>query len=217
MFTGIVEETGKIIAAHELAGTQGGAELTVAPSRRDFLADVSVGDSISVDGACLTVTGIEGGAFRADTMPVTLERTTLGGLRAGSTVNLEKAMAAGDRFGGHFVTGHVDEVGRIRSIRPSDNAVLVEIEAPESFTGLLIDRGSVAVDGISLTVAYLEQDHFTVSIIPRTAEVTTLVSKAAGAPVNLEADMIAKYVKRFVERPDAPELSRESLERHGFL
>lgn len=221
MFTGIIETLGTVasLRRNSAAGSpEQSMRISITVDAPEFLADVSLGDSIAVDGACLTVVRTDKGNFEVETAPVTMERTTLGELASGNKVNLEKAMSASGRFGGHMVSGHVDAIGSIRSRKHQGNAVLIEIEAPEWFNAILIDRGSVAVDGISLTVAYLQQDSFTVSIIPHTGARTTIAEKATGSKVNLEADMIAKYVKRLLEGAGKEKsgLTLDALQRHGF-
>ena len=193
MFTGLIEAQG-VVARIERAS--GGLRLEVyAP---DFGRDMTVGDSIAVDGVCLTVTKFVRGAFLADVSEETVQRTTLGMVRQGSKVNLERAMRMSDRLGGHIVTGHVDGIGEIVLKRPAGNSIVYEFSAPASVLPYIAPKGSVAVDGVSLTVAQVRPGGFTVAVIPHTEASTTLSAKQAGAPVNMEADTLAKYVRRFV-------------------
>lgn len=194
MFTGIVEETGKIESV-----VKGSKSAVITVSADKVLKDTKVGDSIAVNGVCLTVTSMSGNKFTADVMAETLRRSSLGSLKHGSKVNLERAMAADGRFGGHIVSGHIDGVGIIRSLSREDNAVWVEIETPEKLLRYIVEKGSIAIDGISLTVARLTEESFFVSVIPHTGEETTLLHKKTGDIVNLENDIIGKYVERFMD------------------
>jgi riboflavin synthase len=213
MFTGLVTEKGEVVS---LRKSGPGAVLTLRAA--GVARGAAVGDSISVDGACLTVTGARGAELSFDLSGETLGSTTLGGLRTGDAVNLEPSLRADGKLGGHFVTGHVDAVGRIRAKATEGETVKVEVEAPPMVMDLLVPKGSVAVDGMSLTVVDVLRDSFTVVIIPHTAQVTTIGSKGAGAAVNLEADIIGKYVMRFLKRGEnADEGLMKALERGGFL
>ena len=213
MFTGIIEETGKIVSC-------GGGKLTVQAKK--VLEGTKVGDSIAVNGVCLTVTSMSGGdaaaggsgatagSFTADVMNETLSRTNLGSLKKGSPVNLERAMAADGRFGGHIVSGHVDGTGRIQKMQKDGNAVWVYIECSASVLALIIEKGSITIDGISLTVAKLsDAGWFAVSVIPHTGEETTLLSKKAGDIVNLENDIVGKYVKRLLQCGELTQSARD--------
>lgn len=217
MFTGLVEEVGVV---RGISRGRDSARLVVeAPG---MAAEVRVGDSVAVNGACLTVVERTPRTFTADVMAETLARTNLGLLKPGDRVNLERALRLGDRLGGHLVTGHVDGVGRIRRRREEDIAVLLEIEAPPEVMRYVVRKGSVAVDGVSLTVADVDRQGFLVSLIPHTAARTTLGARRPGEPVNLEADIIGKYVERLLscyQRGDgAPQgISLEFLSAHGFL
>ncbi len=193
MFTGIVEEVGTI---HSIVMGEKSAILTIEASV--VLQGSKIGDSIAVNGVCLTVTGIRNRQFTADVMAETLRRSSLGSLHRGSKVNLERAMAADGRFGGHIVSGHIDGTGTICSMKREDNAVWVEIEASERILRYIIEKGSIAIDGISLTVAKLTGNSFSVSVIPHTGEETTLLKKKTGDVVNLENDLIGKYVERLL-------------------
>lgn len=193
MFTGIVEEIGKVRA---IARGSASAVLTVEASR--VLDGTSVGDSIAVNGVCLTVISVGSGEFSADVMAETMRRSCLGELRRGSPVNLERAMAADGRFGGHIVSGHIDGTGTVSSMKREDNAVWVTVDAPEQILKYIVEKGSVAIDGISLTVAQLTQKSFSVSLIPHTGAETTLLQKKPGDVVNLENDIVGKYVERLL-------------------
>lgn len=193
MFTGIVEEIGQIrrIISRGLS-----SELII--DAKNVLEGTKPGDSIAVNGVCLTVTSLFQDGFSADVMPETLRCTNLGKLFTGSQVNLERAVAADGRFGGHIVTGHVDGVGTIRSRHRDGNAVWLVIQTDSRLLNLIILKGSITVDGVSLTVAKLTEQTFSVSLIPHTGTHTALLSKQAGAQVNLENDMIGKYIEKFI-------------------
>ncbi len=190
MFTGLVADKGKIESVEKTAD---GARLRISTSLAPELGE---GDSISVGGACLTAAAIAGGAFEADAMNQTLELTTLGQLDAGDPVNLELALRASDRLGGHIVQGHVDGVGEVTSVADDGIAKRISITAPADLLPLIAERGSIAVDGVSLTVSALTDASFEVSLIPETLERTTLGSLEEGARVNLEADVVARYLQR---------------------
>jgi riboflavin synthase len=194
VFTGIVEEVGRVAAVREGAE---GRTLTVACGR--VLEGTGKGGSIMVSGVCLTATTLDGDGFSADVSPETCRVTTLGALRVGDAVNLERAMALGDRLGGHLVTGHVDGVGRVRAVTPVGDATRIVFDAPPEVLRLCVVKGSIAVEGVSLTVNTLEGGGVSVMIIPHTAEHTTLLGLPPGAAVNLEADLIGKYVARLME------------------
>lgn len=193
MFTGIVEEKGKLKKV--LTGQESGS-VEIRASK--VLEGTKIGDSIAVNGVCLTVTGLNSDGFTADVMPETLRRTNLGKLSIGSEVNLERAMAAGGRFGGHIVSGHIDGTGVIKSLKPEQNAVWVSIEAAPDILHLIVEKGSICIDGISLTVAYVDDKEFKVSIIPHTGSETTLLNKKAGDIVNLENDIVGKYIEKLI-------------------
>ena len=186
MFTGIVEETGQVAALSDY-------RLTVSAERT--LSDVKLGDSIAVNGTCLTVVEFDHRSFAVDLAPETLRRTSLGQVAPGGAVNLERALAAGDRMGGHIVQGHIDGVGVITAITPEADCWIVEIEAPAALVPYIVEKGFIAVDGISLTVVQITQGRFTISVIPFTMAHTNLRERAAGDRVNLEADILAKYVE----------------------
>lgn len=191
MFTGIVEETG------EIRSIKKGWKSAVLSIRADkILENLKIGDSVSTNGVCLTVTKIIGKEYQADVMNETLTRSTLGALRVGSKVNLERAMRADDRFGGHIVSGHIDGVGKITSITKDDIAVWYQITAADKLMKYIVEKGSIAMDGISLTVAKIEHTSFQVSVIPHTVEITALKGKRSGELVNLETDILAKYIEK---------------------
>ena len=213
MFTGIVEETGSI-ARVVSGGTSG--EIRINASY--VLEGTKLGDSIAVNGVCLTVTGLYDDGFTADVMPETLRRSNLGMLKSGDQVNLERAMAADGRFGGHIVSGHIDGTGEIVSLRNEGNAVWVRVRAKEEILGLIVEKGSITIDGISLTVATLANDYFEVSIIPHTGAQTTLLKKKAGDKVNLENDIIGKYVQRLLGKSTGNGgITADFLAEHGFF
>lgn len=193
MFTGIVEETGSV---YSMAMGAQSAILTI--EAKTVLEGTKIGDSIAVNGVCLTVTAMQGGRFSADVMAETLRRSSLGALHRGSKVNLERAMAADGRFGGHIVAGHIDGTGTILSMKREDNAVWVEIGTSDNILRYIIEKGSIAIDGISLTVAELTTKSFSVSVIPHTGQETTLLHKKTGDVVNLENDLVGKYVERLL-------------------
>ncbi|MCL5779807.1 MAG: riboflavin synthase [Firmicutes bacterium] len=196
------------------------AKLHILGSR--VLEDVRIGDSIAVNGVCLTVTTFGEGAFTADVMAETLAKTNLRDLRPGSKVNLERALRLGDRLGGHMVSGHVDGVGTIAALEKYDIATVVTVQAPPQVMKYIIKKGSVAIDGTSLTVVDFDQDKFQVSLIPHTAHATVLGSKKIGETVNLEADILGKYIERLLQgREEQPnknsKLNLEFLSANGFL
>ena len=184
------------------------------------LSDLKIGDSVAVNGVCLTATTVDAGGFTADVMHETLDRSSLGALVPGSPVNLERAMAANGRFGGHMVAGHIDGTGTITARRQDDNAVWYTVSAAPSLLRYIVEKGSIAIDGISLTVAAVETDRFSVSVIPHTAAVTVLGRKRPGDIVNLETDLIGKYVEKLLRPAEdtAPKggISLEFLMENGF-
>jgi len=191
LFTGIVEETGSVDRLDP-------RRLTV--KTETVLEGMKLGDSISINGTCLTVVDLGQGTFSADLSPETLRRTSLGSLSEGGLVNLERAVAVGDRMGGHIVQGHVDGTGRISSIRSEDDCIIVRIRAPKRLMTYIVEKGFIAVDGISLTVVQKGPSSFLLSVIPYTLQYTNLRVKAVGDPVNLEADIVAKYVESLLQR-----------------
>jgi riboflavin synthase len=213
MFTGIVERMGTI---REAVPRGAGALLAIGASA--FAAELQSGDSIAVDGACLTVTGLRGETFTCDLSAETVSRSTLGRLRPGAQVNLERPLRLGDRLGGHIVTGHVDGIGEIAQHLAQGDAHLIRFRFPRALGPLLALKGSVAVDGISLTVAELADELFGVAVIPYTLQQTTLGIKRVGDPVNLEADILAKHVARLLAAGagSGAGLSLGFLQEHGF-
>lgn len=193
MFTGIIEEVGTIRQIRK--GNVSGALMIGA---KTVMEDMKMGDSIAVNGVCLTVRGLSRESFTVDVMHETFERSAVSAFRVGTHVNLERAMAAGGRFGGHIVSGHIDGTGRIAGIWRDENAVWYEIAAPAFLMRYIVEKGSVAVDGVSLTVASVLRDGFRVSVIPHTRAATTMEERKAGDPVNLENDCIAKYVEKLL-------------------
>ncbi len=215
MFTGIIETTGIVLA---LTRRPIGARLVVRAAA--IAASARLGDSLAVDGACLTVTDAAGDSVACDLSAETLDRTTLGGLRVGARVNLERPLRLGDRLGGHLVTGHVDAVGRLVGRTPQGEGAVYRIRFPESLAPLVVSKGSIAVDGISLTVAALARDEFDVAAIPLTLRSTTLADKRPGASLNLEGDLIGKYVARLTPARTRAHASGDAilaaLKEHGF-
>lgn len=216
MFTGIIEELGTVRAIRR--GPQW-AEISI--SAHTVLSDLKIGDSVAVNGVCLTATSKDSGGFTADVMHETLNRSSLGTLTPGSHVNLERAMAAGGRFGGHIVSGHIDGVGTIAQVRRDGIALWYTISADPALLRYVVEKGSITVDGISLTVAWVEADRFAVSIIPHTASITLLGEKGAGDVVNLETDLLAKYVEKLLGPQEAPQpkksnITWEFLAQNGF-
>ncbi|MDY5047669.1 MAG: riboflavin synthase [Treponema porcinum] len=208
MFTGIVEECGTVLGVLK-NGVSGSVQIQAST----VLEGTKTGDSIAVNGVCLTVTKLTKSSFTADVMAETFRRTNLGSLGKNSRVNLERAMAADGRFGGHIVSGHIDGTGVISRIKEEGNAVWIYISAPQSILNLIVEKGSVAVDGISLTVAAVSDKEFAVSVIPHTRENTALSGKKTGAVVNLENDIIGKYVQKLTGTAQINESSENQSER----
>lgn len=216
MFTGIIEEVGTI---EEIKQSGDAIRMTIRSNK--LLSDVHLGDSIAVNGVCLTVTTYDQKRFSVDLMPETVRGTSLRQLKRGSSVNLERAMAAGGRFGGHFVSGHVDGIGEIKRKDRDNNAVYYEIKVNESLRKYILMKGSIAVDGTSLTVFGVTDDTFTISIIPHTIEETIIGQKGPGDIVNIECDMLGKYIEQFIEQRYSKQekkssLSASFLEENGF-
>lgn len=209
MFNGIVEEIGEIAA---VANGARSARLTI---KGDIIfSDLKIGDSVSVNGVCLTAAEISGKTFIADVMAETMRRSNLGALKKGSRVNLERAMAADGRFGGHIVSGHIDGTGLVRSFEKEDNAVWLTVTADEKLMRYIIEKGSIAIDGVSLTVARVFRDAFSVSLIPHTAAETILLTKKTGDKVNLECDIVGKYVEKLLGKQSG--LTEEFLKKYGW-
>jgi len=215
VFTGIIEAIGTV---QEFSRQGEGARVHIGAGA--LAEGLRLGESIAVEGACLTVTALRGDGFAADLSVETLKRTTLGRLRAGARVNLERPLRLGDRLGGHLVTGHVDGVGQLAERVPQGDGEFIRIRFPRELGSLLVMKGSIAVDGISLTVAELSRDAFGVAIIPHTLEHTTLRNKRVGDPVNLEADLLGKHVARLLagrlEATGQAGLTLAMLQEHGF-
>ena len=212
MFTGLVEAVGEI---QKVVRRSAGLEMVITC----ILAgnELKLGESIAVDGTCLTITSFHNRGFSVDISPETQQRTTLGVKKVGDRVNLERALRLSDRVGGHLVTGHIDGTGVIRSIEQKGDFFCLRIQAPVGILAYLIEKGSIAVDGISLTVNSCAQREFDVMIIPHTFTKTTLQYKKVGDHVNLENDLIAKYVEKFLKMRRSPGITEEFLQRFGML
>lgn len=217
MFTGIVEEIGSIKQVQ-----RGEKSSVITVSAKKVLENTQLGDSIAVNGVCLTVTNIEGGCFTADVMAETMRRTNLGSQPAGSRVNLERALLPTTRMGGHIVSGHIDGTGKITAYLKEDNATWVTVSAGDNILKYVVEKGSIAIDGISLTVAYADSKCFKVSVIPHTSQETTLLNKSIGTAVNLECDIIAKYVEKLIgfqgiQSKQQDDISMQMLAENGFI
>lgn len=221
MFTGIIEEIGTIKNVK-----YGAASIILTIAAKKVTQNTNLGDSIAVNGVCLTVTKISGDSFDADIMAETLRHSSMQGIKKGDMVNLERAMSANGRFGGHIVAGHVDGVGKIAELKKEDNAVWVTIEAKPEILKYIVYKGSVALDGISLTVANVDNKSFSVSVIPHTKQETTLLNKDVDSPVNIECDVIGKYVEKMLllenedeeqENYQGSNLNEDFLKQNGFL
>jgi riboflavin synthase len=210
MFTGIVEGQGKIKHL-TLKGADAVAEIEAAIG----LADLTIGDSIAVNGACLTVTAKTQNSFTADVSAETLAKTTLNNLKSGDKVNLEKSLRVGGFVGGHFVLGHVDATARILSKTQKSGSIILAVEADEKLSRFIVEKGSIAIDGISLTVNKLEKGRFYVNIIPHTAANTTLLAKREADLVNIETDVLGKYVEKLLQTPQG--IDKDFLTKHGFI
>ena len=206
MFTGIIEEVGAVSARN-------GADLNILA--RTVLQSVAIGDSIAIDGACMTVAAFNDTSFRVQVSPESLARTTLGDLKPGDAVNLERAMAMGDRFGGHFVQAHVDGVGHVERVQPMGDFAVWSFHAPADIARYLVPKGSVTVNGISLTVVDPRAESFDVAVVPETIARTTLQSKKPGDRVNIEADLFGKHIYHYL-RGAGSGITKELLARHGF-
>jgi riboflavin synthase len=195
VFTGIVRELGVVVSVDE---AEGGRDLVVRAA--ETAAEAAVGDSVSIDGCCLTATALDGDAISFQAVPETIARSTLGALEPGATVNVEPAVRAGEPLGGHYVQGHVDAVGRVRSVEVEGDGTRVVVEAPADVLRYCVEKGSVTVHGVSLTVAQVADDAFAVALVPHTLHATTLSELAPGWRLNLEADVMAKYVEKLLHR-----------------
>lgn len=216
MFTGIIEEIGRIKNIKRGAKS---ASITIEASK--VLEDTKIGDSICTNGVCLTVTNMTNYSFDADMMEETLKRTNFSEMTIGSEVNLERALTLSTRLGGHIVSGHIDGVGKLMAKTKVENATVLQIETSKDILKYIIEKGSIAIDGISLTVVEATHQYFSVSIIPQTKDETTLLGKKIGSTVNLEADMIGKYVERLLfmkeEQEQPSKINEEFLKMNGFM
>ena len=220
MFTGLVEELGTILSV-----SSGSKSSVLIVKANKVLEDVKIGDSISTNGVCLTVTHFTKDSFTVDVMPETIQRSNLKYVKSGSIVNLERALRVGDRLGGHMVSGHIDGLGTVKSIKRDDNAIWYTIEAAPCILKYIIEKGSVALDGISLTVAMCDMGQFKVSIIPHTHSVTTLAQRKIGDQINVECDAFGKYVERISAfgnidnrmQNDTSKIDMDFLRNNGFL
>ena len=211
MFTGLIEEMGTVRSLAR--GTVG--RLVVASEK--VAAGVAIGDSVAINGACLTVTSVSGSETSFDAVPETLSRTTLGDLRPGDKVNLESSLRAGDPIGGHFVQGHVDGVGSIESSRSLGESQVIRVIAPGDVLKYVVEKGSIAIDGISLTVASCDRSGFNIAVIPHTLDATTLHLKRAGDKVNLESDILGKYVGKLLGSMGSGRVTEDILRDAGFM
>ncbi|MGL5634919.1 MAG: riboflavin synthase [Sarcina sp.] len=216
MFTGIVEEIGEIISIE-----MNGKSASVSILAKIVLNDSKVGDSIAINGVCLTVTNIKKDSFQADVMNETINRTNFSCLKVGSKVNLERAMTVNGRFGGHIVSGHIDGIGSIESYVKDDNATWITIKADKNILKYIIEKGSICIDGVSLTVAYVDDKSFKVCIIPHTTKETTLLKHKIKENVNLECDIVGKYIEKFSQMRCSysrkSNISEEFLKSNGFM
>ena len=213
MFTGLIEEIGRVKSIH-----MGNVSGVISIESSTIITDINLGDSVAVNGVCLTLTGIKGNTFEADIMAETFRRSSLGNLKAKSYVNLERAMLASGRFGGHIVSGHIDGTGIITDIRSEENAIWYSISAQMEILNYIVEKGSIAIDGISLTVAYVDDKCFQVSIIPHTKKETILQYKKSGDIVNLECDVIGKYVEKLlgIQKKGKSEITLEFLRENSY-
>jgi riboflavin synthase len=209
MFTGIIEEIGIVKNIKK-----GSASAVLTIDCRTILKELNLGDSVATNGVCLTVTDLYNSSFTADVMNETLLKSSLGSLNIGSRVNLERAMPANGRFGGHIVSGHIDGVGRITLIQKDDIAIWYTVKAPQKIMKYIIEKGSITIDGISLTIATVMHESFCVSVIPHTATKTILSEKSVGSVVNLENDIIGKYIEKFTQGGN--DITKEFLTSNGF-
>lgn len=217
MFTGIIEEVGRILSV-----SKGINSAQINLEAKKVLEDVKLGDSIAVNGVCLTVTSFKHNSFTVDVMPETMTRSSLNNLKKGSLVNLERALALGERLGGHIVSGHIDCKGKIANIKNEDIATWVTVEVPDTALKYIVLKGSVTIDGVSLTVAEVNEKSFSVSLIPHTKGETTLYEKNLGEEVNIECDLIGKYIERLVfmkqkEEKKESKITEAMLREAGFM
>lgn len=216
MFTGLIEEIGSV---ESVAKSAKSARITIRAKK--VLEGMKLGDSICTNGVCLTVTAFDSARFIIDVMAETMRRSNLKNFSAGEKVNLERALSIGDRLGGHIVSGHIDGIGTIVNFEQEDNAVWITIAAPPQILKYIIEKGSIAIDGVSLTVAYIDSSIFKVSIIPHTKDETTLLQKKVGYEVNLECDMIGKYIEKLMiigkQEPVKKDIDLKFLSENGFV
>lgn len=214
MFTGIIEEVGTVLSIKK-----GSVSSKITFSGKKIFEDIHLGDSIAINGVCLTADILTDNSFTADIMAETLRRSSLGDLKIGSKVNMERAMLCNGRFGGHIVSGHVDATGKIINFKREENAVWITISAESKTLKYIVEKGSVALDGISLTVASVGDTSFKVSIIPHTASETTLLTKSIGDRINIECDIVGKYIERFLnfKEDKSSTVDLNFLAQHGFL
>ena len=214
MFTGIIKELGEVKSIDTK-----GKESRLTIKAKKCLEDAKIGDSINVNGVCLTVVNITSGSFSADVSQETLKVTNLGTLKLWDKVNLERSLKITDRLGGHMVSGHIDDIGTIKEKKIEESTIYLWIEVPEELCRYIVHKGSIAVDGISLTIAGIKGNRFKVAVIPHTASITTLGIKKVGDSVNIEVDIIAKYVEKILSREDEikRDISKEKLEKYGFI
>lgn len=216
MFTGLVEEVGTI---QSIISNSKSSKIIIKAKK--ILEDIKLGDSISTNGVCLTVVDFSNSTLSVDVMPESMRRSNLKHLSIGTKVNLERALKLSDRLGGHLVSGHIDGTGIISGYEIESNAIWLTISAPYNLLKYVVEKGSIAIDGISLTVAYVDENVFKVSIIPHTKEITTLINRKIGDEVNLECDMIGKYVEKLLgikhQSSDNENINFEFLNRYGFI
>ncbi|MBX4268124.1 riboflavin synthase [Clostridium estertheticum] len=216
MFTGLIEEIGNI---KSIAKKTKSARITI--NAKEIMSGIKIGDSVCTNGVCLTVTDLSQNSFSVDVMAETMRCSNLGGLKQGSRVNLERALRASDRLGGHIVSGHIDGLGTVVDLSIEENATWVSVETSSDILKYIVNKGSITIDGISLTVAYVDENIFKVSIIPHTKGETTLVTKKIGEVVNLESDMMAKYVEKLLQYRETPKekksIGMDFLEKNGFV
>ncbi len=216
MFTGLIEEIGEILQIHR---GEKSSEITIKAKK--ILQGSHIGDSISTNGVCLTISGLTSNGFQADVMAETLRKTDLSNISLGDKVNLERALSLNGRLGGHIVTGHIDGTGEIISLKREDTAVWVTIKPKERLLRYMVEKGSIAIDGISLTIAYIDSNVFKVSIIPHTGVETTLLNKTVGEVVNLECDILGKYIEKLLgikgeEGEKSSKIDMDFLKENGF-
>lgn len=215
MFTGIIEELGQFKGIKSADNAS-----VISVGCKEVIQDVKVGDSIAVNGVCLSIISYDSGSFSADVMPETLRKSSLGKLKRNDVLNLERALKASDRFGGHIVSGHIDGIGIIKDKKIEKNAVLISFKAHRDILRYIVHKGSVAIDGISLTVTFVNSESFGVSLIPLTAKLTTLGFKNAGDEVNIECDIVGKYIEKFISEgrcgASNSKLDEHFLKEHGF-